>query len=373
MGEIASTRSRLLKKAPLSKQQSCELASLHAGALRVVPQRVHLLEVRGLRRLADARSADPRRTRTGAGTAGSRRSSPARRRCRACEPRSRSRTAGRRARGAIAAWSPDSVAASQLADLLLDLAERALPARPVEADLAGLAAELLGAGERGAGLHARQDPIRCACPWPPSPGALISSHCARTWRRGLDPGLASPNTCGWRWTSLSLIASTRRRCRTRPRAGGSRRETRSASSDRRAPRSGRRHLPARARRGPRRSPRRGTGAGCRGSAPGPTGSHPGRAGAPSRRPGGSSRRYRAWAHPTATPCYTTGSPRAGGSPGAPKTPRDPAEDHPPREARVRRSRGAAGAVREQQRPAQADRADRWRAGQPARQRGHDRG
>src|SRR4029078_9650064 len=46
---------------------------------------------------------------------------------------------------------------ADLVDLLADLVERALPARPVEADLRHLRPDLLRPGEGGAGLHAIED------------------------------------------------------------------------------------------------------------------------------------------------------------------------------------------------------------------------
>src|SRR4029079_2160485 len=47
----------------------------------------------------------------------------------------------------------------RFADLLLDLGERPLPARPVEPDLGRPGPDLLGAGEGGAGLDAGEDAV----------------------------------------------------------------------------------------------------------------------------------------------------------------------------------------------------------------------
>ena len=88
---------------------------------------------------------------------------------------------------------------AQLGELLVDLRQRTADVRPVEADLGSLAPR--GAGRRPArgasGATPSNTDVR------PFSSRLISSQLARTVP--VSSAVTSPNTCGWRRTSLSWI------------------------------------------------------------------------------------------------------------------------------------------------------------------------
>ena len=99
-----------------------------------------------------------------------------------------------------------------LVAFLADLGQHRQRIVPVEADLAGLVLQLQRAGEGGQGdRHAGQRAGRPAGLPPRAARSAFSSALMRSHRPSTSFGdrpRASPNTCGWRRISFSVIAST---------------------------------------------------------------------------------------------------------------------------------------------------------------------